>query len=485
MPTETIRTTKRFRDIAAPTTVYGSGAVLGVFNSNGQADTASVSANDVNEYSRETKVEEDHGEGSHIADGVISAIKVRPNGLNRATAVGFGEKAVTNPVSVSTGDGEIAAEDLPITAIEDAQDTSATPVTADVRYTSTEGSTNMNPGSEEVVVNPDTGDVAVGSGLTEPVELTIISHDIAAAFNPLVETLEPEHVTFAALPLGSPLSNDNDIFADGSTRSDGNLTVSGPETYGIWKQLYELASAENVLVAGALSEGIAANDVELNDTLRALEAVDQRYTWLAGKAFDTGDLSTSYMSIRAGIHPAGSTSEQPAPTTVDFTGDGYLRSEYGDSIDPDQGTFHKIGANAVFLARDGRYRITFDRTVSEYPDTGTDPQVSDELFYSDIRIDRTVEVGLARTLQNSRRSSPTAWTFDGRGLQLIKVALEGKLIEYETDSPPIINDFFVDMPTLSEISDVDKLERLLQLVEVGIVRPNQFRVVDIDLEVGV
>lgn len=452
MPTDTVGVTVIEESAGVVRAGANQAALIAPLDSN-----ATVSANVVKRYRRQSDAENDHGEGSDIATGVGAALEA---GLPRVFTVASGENSNSpNTETLDTTSGDNDAD--PATGIGSSESFDPLPLTTVTSATASDGSStqdltieytsqdpnSLTPDTDTIIINTKTGDFELdASGLTNAfssVDITYEWHDWDDALDKL-DLNSYEYHTYA--------NHDYDA-----------------ESFGVFDKLLSHASTENKLVAAALSTGISTTDAE---TLADNTSNGDRCFLVA--AHFTGDLTSAVTADVARRRVNATTKEQQAPRGITYD-DSYTQTDYGGEESPASGTFHNFGVNAIYEDPGGTFRYTNDRAVTGLTDFYR--------FHSTRRSVRFAENRIEEDLLALRRSSGTSIPFTTAGINAVRTAIRGSLSFLRREG--IIAEGIVETPTIDEISDTDRQNRVLDFVDVAIRLAGQIHFVDLDLEVSV
>lgn len=405
---------------------------------------ATVSANVVKKYRRASDVAVDHGDGSALHTGAKAALA---NGLPSVFLVGVTE---SNAVETS---GDSAA-------VTDSDDADANPLAnlpaTLVNSVSVDGTSNTivyvsgdplvdTVPADTIHINMKTGAWKVGtatSGSGAGVVIDYDYHDWDSAFNQLdLESIE------YYVPAGMTFNEQN---------------------FGVYDHFVTHAASSNKLVAGAYDSAVAPADV--SDVTNAIRSGRLK---LLGAHY-SGDLVSAFAGAAANRGVNATSKEQLAPAGVTYT-DTYTLSDFGAEETPASGTFHFMGANAVFRDRGGSYRISNDRAATGLTDF--------ERFHSTRRSVRYVDNNLNEDLLALRRGSGTAIPYTAAGFAAIEASINATLRRMRTQG--IISDGGVNMPSIEDMTSTDRLNRVVNGIEVFITLAGQVHMFAIELNVGV
>lgn len=415
---------------------------------------ATVSANVAGKYYRGQDADTDFGDGSDIADAVIT---VRANGANPPLAVAAGARSgspFTETFGASGGGGAITTGTLntarlPIRKKDvTAAARDGVSILAGVKFTSKAPAT-LTPTAAEVYINPKTGAFKLGTATTGTgagFVITYASYDWAAAFDALFE-----YGAFGVLVIANtPFNADN---------------------YGVYDAMATEAAAEDIVLVGALASAVVPGDVDGPD-FDVTDLTGDHIFLVAANGY-TGDLGSA-MAARVSREPPNATfKDQLAPTqSVTYTS-GYTRAQFGDDVSPATGTFHQMGVNAIYRDPTGVFRISSARARVGYSDNAK--------FIFRRRVIFAVAKGLQARLRAFRESTSTGIPYDDTGIAGVRSQIGGKLAEY-VNKKWISADPTIDIPALADISDTDKANAVLNDITVNIRLPGQIHTFSIFLD---
>lgn len=415
--------------------------------------SATISANVVKRYRRQSDAEADHGDGSDIAEGVGAALDA---GLPRVFTVGVAANSAspkTDTFDTTSGDNDadpatgIDTADLPLTTVTSATASDGTnSQNLTIEYTAQDPN-SLTPDTDTIIINTATGDFELDasglSGSFSSVDITYEFHNWDEALDKL-DLNAYEYHTYANNPYNA-------------------------ENFGVFDKLLSHASAENKLVAGALPTGTTTTDAQ---TLADNTTNGDRCFLVA--AHYSGDLTSAVMGDLARRKVNATTKEQQAPRGINYD-DSYVQTDFGGEQSPASGTFHHMGVNAIYEDAGGTFRYTNDRAVTGLTDFYR--------FHSTRRSVRFAENRIEEDLLALRRGSGTSIPFTTAGLNAVRAAIQGSLSFLNRQG--VIAEGVVNTPTMDEISDSDRQNRVLDYVSVSIRLTGQIHFVSLDLEVDV
>lgn len=409
---------------------------------------ATVAANIAKRYRRQEDAATDFGEGSDLHTAVQAALDA---GAPVVYAMGVDEKT-GSPFTETFGDasvvssGTLTAANMPITTV-----TSVTVDGTPNTIVYTEGDPSLlTLAADETGLNTKTGDFELGtptSGASSGAVFIYESHDWDTAFE-VLDLKSYEYHQPAGLPFNA---------AD----------------FGVYDTFMSHSASANKLVATGYESGVAPADVDALTT--AFHTLNGGRLKVCA-AYYTGDFPAAFMGDEATRPVHGTSKLQKAANGVTYT-DSYLLSEFGGEESPDAGTFHEFGANAVFVDRLGVYRYSNDRAATPLGDF--------ERFHSTRRSIRLIEQDIEDNLIQARAGSPLAFPFTDAGLLKIKDNILKTLSNLADEGVIDPADTRVQLPLLEDISDADRLNRVVPNVDVFVRLSGQVHLFKVNLNVAV
>lgn len=439
--TETVLITTRTNITGGTRRGSGQVAIVGPLDGG-----ATIAANIAKRYRRSQDAATDHGDGSAIHTAVTAALSA---GAPVVFAIGVDDKS-GSPFTETFGDTSSISSgtltNLPVTSVTSV-DVDGTPNT--IVYTTGDPSL-LTLAADEVGLNTKTGDFELGtatSGSGSGAVFIYAVHDWDTAF----EVLDLKAYEYHQ-PAGT-------AFTEAS--------------FGVYDKFMAHANEANKLVATAYESGVAPADVKtLTEAFHTLNGGRLKVC----AAYYTGDFPAAFMGDEATRPVHGTSKLQPAADGVSYT-DSYVTSEFGGEESPDAATFHGFGANAVFQDRLGVYRYTNDRAATPLGDF--------ERFHSTRRSIRLIQQDMEDSLVQARAGNPLAFPYTNAGLQKVKDNVLKTLSNLADEGVIDPADTVVDLPALEDISDADRLNRVVPNVDVTVRLSGQVHLFKINLNVGV
>lgn len=480
--TETVNITTQTASSSRTPSGVGRAALVAPLDSG-----ATVGAGVINQYFRASDAVEDHGDNSALANGVEAALQNAPRvlamGIDQVDGSPHNDQFTVQQSGSGDPppDGEYLGSPpnlsggtyLPVWEIDSAQasDDSSPTDTVDLAivYT-TQDPRDLVPDADTIIVNTDTGvfnlDASSLSGTFQQVDITWKVYDFGAAIQDKLAQEPHEYIAFAGEPYNE-------------------------RTFGVYKQLLTYANDNKKLIAAALDSGVDPDDIrdasDVPDTSEdplltshdLINGVKDEVgaTFLA--AHYSGDLTSAWVAYRASLPVMGTTKEQAAPEGVTYD-DSYVFSEFGAEQSPSTGTFHDVGVNAVYETLGGVNRVTNDRAATAIG-SGFDK------FHSNGRGKVFAERRIEQGILNARRTSSDSMPLVEQGLQSIKTLIEGEIgfMQRRNIVGPSRDDYDISVPPMDQISDSNRLDRLIDYVEVSIRLVTQIHLINLDLNVDV
>lgn len=387
------------------------------------------------------------GDGSVLHE----AAKVALQNASRLLMVGMDKTNVasetygdSNAVEQSSDTGADVLQNLPAWEVNSVTVDGGPALT--IVYTH-EALANMTPATGEIHINTKTGEWKLfgGEGTSGSGAGVIFDYDYIdlTSVQSAAESSAFEYVAFAGIPYSA-------------------------QYFGPWSDLIAYATSNKNVVAAALESAVEPADVV--DLVEATR--NGRVMFLA--ADYSGDLTSALVAHRAG-RPVNSTAKlQAAPLGITYS-DTYRFADYGGAIGvgsgPDAGTFHHMGANAIYKTRAGSYRFSDNRSATATTDVDN---------FADIRrVIQRLEIDLDATLEAARGGSGVAIPYTQSGIELIALAIEGVLGGARQSG--LIDQFFLVKPSISDFDANDRNARLMDGFDIKVVLAGQTHVIDIDL----
>jgi hypothetical protein len=421
---------------------------------------ATIGAGETNRYIVSSTARSDHGEGSAAADGVEAALQ--NNSQVWAVAADEDSDSPFTSFFSSTQDS-LPDSDLPIweetptspsstTAVGKDSQGATTETTLTVQYTVDDPST-QTPDSDTVLINTDTGDFNADTTHTG-VEISWKKLDTLG-------------------PLGNLLEHPFELV----TIPDEPLNAA---TFGRYKEILNevTVNRHKRLVTAVLESGADPSaDSPSGDTTKDIsDALNPEPNLCVLAAHYSGDLSSAWCAYRASIGIMGTTKEALAPEGVTID-QGYSYSDFGADQSSDADTFHNQGFNAVFRDLQNNFRISNDRAVTGLGTFDT--------FFSNTRGKVAVERQIQEGIKAARRESPEAIPISDAGIQALKGVIEQEIgnLQRQNVVGTSPGDVQVNEPRLSDVSDADRVDRVLDFFQVTVRILPQVHVTNIDLDI--
>lgn len=433
-------------------------------------DEGTDPVNDVRIFTRDTDAQDAFGEGSTLADGVTEALKNN----NRVVVVGLAEKDASPfttffSATESTGDST-EIQDTPIFVKKDSGGDFTSPVATGQNDEAGTGDTTAltvlltvndpsdeTPDSDEVYLNTDTGEFNANTTHTG-VEFQTAQLDTQAA----LRELENQPWEMITIP-------------------DETLNA---ETHGRFKEL--LSFVQQARIKRLLT---VVGDSDLDPTASTPSgdtSQDIANAWnpapdvapLVSKF--SGDLPSAWCAYRASIGIMGTTKEQLAPLGPTYDKSQYKRIDFGADQPTNAGQFHNQGWNATFRSIENDVRITNDRAF-----TGLN---SFTTFFSNTRGRKAVEREVARNVVIARRRGPESLPLNNDGgIQALKGVIESAFLDLQLEGVVGTDpgDVVVKAPTLSDVPEADRIDRVIDFFDISARILPQIHVTNVNINLNV
>jgi len=251
----------------------------------------------------------------------------------------------------------------------------------------------------------------------------------------------------------------------------------GDDHHGVNQYVLQHAFDFNKMMALAFPSGALPADVKAAveaqaATMSARSGGDGDGRLMLLGAYYTGDL-TCALAGQLASRPVNSTRKlQKAPAGVTYTG-SYTKDDFGSELEPVDGTFHEMGANAVYQTDTGAYEISNDRSC-----TTIDSKMK---FHSTARMVRRAETDIDKRLLVLRRSSDISIAMSQSGILAISNVLESICGQLRNEG--IIDQFNVESPDIEDIPQEDRSNRLLDYFDVRVRLTGQVHFIRLSLQV--
>lgn len=306
-------------------------------------------------------------------------------------------------------------------------------------------------------------------------------------FNPITRAFKTSRASSGAgagIILTYKRMNLTPLFAQALQKPIKTLTFGGnwrhdAQHVAAWRTLVAFAATNDLMVYGAVAD---ASDptVTTFQNLIATNRSDSIQLIAAKQTFpSTEDLGVAYAALYSKTEPNHTLKDQPAPKGITYsTTLPYTRDQYGDDVDPNAGTFHKIGVNAIVPSDDGgTFIISSERATTEYSDA------TDVLFGGTRRTANAandlVRFEVNRVLTDGKASAK----FDKRGMATVKAAFIAGLNAAAVAGYIDPDDSDLTFPDLEDTDEVDRKKRFLDGVKYGMRVINPMQTVDATVEV--
>jgi hypothetical protein len=231
-----------------------------------------------------------------------------------------------------------------------------------------------------------------------------------------------------------------------------------PQYAAVWNLLSAFADANDFMVSDATADSPDFTDANFQALIATDPSNCVRHIAAQQVYPDTEDLGVAYAALVAATPPDHTLKDQPAPKGIVFqTTLPYTRRQYGDDVDPANGTAHKVGVNVIVPSDDGSsFVISSDRNAVLYSDSA-------ELLFAGQRATSNAANDLVRFEVNRKLQDPTVSAkFDDAGLAAVKGAFQVGLLRAAQKGYIVPGSAVLDFPTRSDLDPNDIKKRALE-----------------------
>lgn len=247
-----------------------------------------------------------------------------------------------------------------------------------------------------------------------------------------------------------------------------------PQYADVWKALTTFAASNDLMVYGAVDDASDPTNASFQ-ALIATNRSDSIQLIAAKQTFPTTeDLGAAYAALNSKTEPNHTLKDQPAPKGITFsTTLPYTRDDYGDDVDPNTGTFHKIGVNAIVPSDDGgTFVISSERATTDYSD-------ATNVIFGGTRRTANAANDLVRFEVNKVLTDGKGTAkFDARGMAIVQGAFIAGLTAAASLGYIDPGDSNLAFPSLADTTDVSRKKRALEGVSYSMRVVNPIQTVD-------
>lgn len=298
-------------------------------------------------------------------------------------------------------------------------------------------------------------------------------------FNPITRVFKTSRASSgvgAGIILNYTRLNLTPLFAQALQKPIKTLTFGGnwrhnAQYAAAWRTLTQFASTNDLMVYGAVDDSSDPASATLQAVIAAnrsdsiqLVAAKQTYP-------NDEDLGVAYAALYSRTEPNHTLKDQLAPAGITYATElPYTRDEYGDDVDPNADTFHKIGVNAIAPSDDGgTFIITSERCTTEYAD-------ATNVLFGGTRRTANAANDLVRFEVNQVLTDGKASAkFDRKGMATVKAAFQAGLTSAASAGYIDPDDSNLIFPDLEDTDEVDRKKRFLDGVkyDMRVINPMQ------------
>lgn len=306
-------------------------------------------------------------------------------------------------------------------------------------------------------------------------------------FNPITRAFKTSRASSgsgAGIILTPKRANLAPLFAQALQKPIKVLTFGGNWRHDaqyaeVWRRLAAFASANDLMVYGAVADDSDPTDADFvaliaTDRSDSLQLIAARQTFPSDE-----DLGVAYAALYSKTQPNHTLKDQPAPKLITFETDlPYTRDDYGDDVDPNTGTFHKDGVNAIVPSDDGgTFIISSERATTDYSDA------TDVLFGGARRTANAANDLVRFEVNKVLTDAKSTAKFDKKGLAVVKGAFTAGLTAAAVAGFIDPADSNLTFPELEDTDEVDRKKRFLDGVRYNMRIINPLQTVDATVEV--